>query len=175
MRKKFFFIFLFFMTIFSCKAVENEAAKIVEEYLNEQIHINLEDYYTVQSYFHPDLAFPPGENQLLRVVSDEFEIIDISIEKMNINLLNPKIEKIIVVTVKFETYCDVINDELRNSVFLTRKYYLSEYEEKLLILKFTDPKWKTTTLENAITWAEIQEARNSEYGVLKSNLQRYKS
>ena len=146
MKRQFFLISIMFTTLFSCIAEDHEAARIVENYLNEQIHSSVDDYYTVQSFYHPDLAFPPGENQLLRVVSDDFQIIDVSIENMNINIMDPKKEEIVVVTVRFETFCDVINDKLRDSDFQTRKYYLSKHENQLLILNFTNPKWKTNRL-----------------------------
>jgi len=172
--RKIFIILLFFFLINSfayCLDDNKKAVEIVDSYLRKQLIVGISNYYTVQDYFHPDLAFPPGEIERLHVVSLKYKIVKIQRKRMNIDIMEPKNEDIIIVTVLFDRYCDIYNNKFVTAdKNYTRNYFLSKSTGKWLILDFDDPPEKTASLEAVTYWVSEMKEKSKKWHELYTKL-----
>lgn len=146
------------------------ASEIVNSYINQQLSVDVEDYYTVLDFFHPDIAFAPGDRTYIHVVALEHEIVDIKQEILNVNLINPENEEIITVSVIFKTLFDIEDGSITKSEYFKRNFYLSASTGELLILYFSEPFWKTVTLESVVKWAEKMKSHSNKWNDLYNQI-----
>jgi len=131
-----------------------EPGEIVSEYIDDQISVDLNQYYSIWTNCHPDFSFPPGETEYIHVIDTNYSIINVRQEILNKNYMEPKDELITIVTARFQLYFSIVDNKYTVSEHnqYLRDYFLSNSTGELLILGVTDPLWKLSTMDSVYNW-----------------------
>ena len=159
-----FFIAMLMVTAFGACAQPNaytEAQELVETYINDSFNDFMHLEIDLDKYWHPDIAFVYGETFNAVLVDQQYTIERVETIQENYNLINPKVEDLIVVTVKFDKIATVENTEMSlDSGSYLRTFYLSKEDSGngYMILYMTDIRWRFAFIEPFSEW--LQEKAN---------------
>ncbi len=164
MNSTFFFITVFAGTAFEASAQPNaytEAQELVEAYVNDSGEDFVHLKYDFSKYIHPDYVNPGSETFYAVLVDHQYTIERFETIKENYNLINPKVEDLIVVTVKFEKIATVEDTKMSlDSGPYLRTFYLSKEDSGngYMILDMTDIDLRFAFIEPFSEW--LQEKAN---------------
>ncbi len=163
-----FFIGMLMVTSFEACAQPNaytEAQQLVEAYVRDSGEDFVHLKYDFSKYFHPDYVNPGSEAFYAILVDHQYIIEQVETIKENYNLINPKIEDLIAVTVKFDKIATIVNTEMSlDSGPYLLTFYLSKEDSGngYMILDMTDIRWRFAFVEPFGEWLE-EKARSKKY------------
>ena len=138
---------------------------IVQNYLSEILPSEISKQGFIDYvFFHPDSYWLPENDQKIYVVCEEYSVINYEKKIMNINIMEPVDEEIVVIDILFPTIGFISGGKLypQKSNFI-RTYYLSRSTGELMILDMTRAMDYIATLPKTINWLKERIKYNDYY------------
>jgi hypothetical protein len=153
---------MFFSTIVlftvSCIGAEDksieQASAVAKDFISYSLENSLVRSYDPRRFYHPDALWPGSDRLRIAIVCTDYRITDTKKQRLSVNMMEPKEEEIVIVTVSFPLLGIVSGDKLESRRGnATKVFYLSKSTGKYLIIDMSEPNTTLSTLDHVRVWA----------------------